>query len=1197
MKSPDEDEISEELRKLRRRVEEEKPMEACLNAHEVEPQDEKYEPEDEATRLKAWTRTERTAESASLAALRISPSVMDAEKRARLKLEVFDSFVEGWVHDLSLFQLCKVKTKGDLLPFPVDSIMEHPSLSGEDKRVLSVLKGICCGLNSLYGSEPDETNKVSAAQVRCCMFLMEEARDFVARCPTLPALSWEEYLSVRTIDYKGDEVKVAQITSWENVRRALPSEVGTVPLESVVSKGSLHYTMNFGTYLLPERDQVYTKPPRIMVADGAWEDLCRGLLASGVCGLIREAEVHLVQGKRLFNGLFGVPKDEEVDGVPVHRLIMNLVPLNRICRSISGDVSTLPAWPSMHPFELKDGETLVMSSEDVRCFFYIFTVPKEWHSYLAFGRQVPPELWPDRDGPYYLCSKVLPMGFCNSVSLAQHIHRFIVGEAVQECVLKGGRAGWEAEHRKDRPFSWSNPSFRVYLDNFDLLEKTDSRLATTIQGSCSPFVEALREAYARRQVPRHPKKAVARAIHAEIQGAEVDGVTGMAAPKADKLGKYIRLCQLLLQARVCAQRQMQVVAGGFVYFCTFRRPLLGALNQVWQFIQSFETGRYQQRIPDGVRLELSRFCLLIPLARMNFRLALSSTVTASDASTTGGGVTASCGVSQVGAIAANLHVRGDLAELEEVATVLTIGLFDGIGGLRVAADAVGLTVIGHVSVECHPPARRVVESRFPHTLFINSVEEVDEEVVKSWACQFSQVSVVLLGAGPPCQGVSGLNVDRRGALRDHRSSLFPHVERIASLLRAHFPWAQVHRLMESVASMDEADRVVMSQSAGTTPVLIDAAGVTGCRRPRLYWPSWELEDGNGSSISSVTGEGWSQVTEVVLQEEHDVSVFLEPGWTKCSPMPFPTFTTCRPRASPGRRPAGFHQCNAEEVNRWRVDSHRFPPYQYRRVFCVENKRGEVRLPSVEEREALMGFPRGYTAHCLPKSQRHGTAWLDERLTLIGNSWCVFVIAWLLHCLGVPRGLCNRLTMAELMQQCRPGGGARLQSFLLRPFMRVPRGSVSPQPDLLARKLTGLVSGKGEDLLLQAPSEDVQRYHRLRASIPSNLWRWKTVCGWRWSGSSEHINVLEMRAVLTALKWRFARKGWIRARFLHLVDSQVCLHALARGRSSSRKLRRTLLRINSLLLASGAQGVWTYVHTELNPADRPSRHPVKKKWLK
>ena len=109
---------------------------------------------------------------------------------------------------------------------------------------------------------------------------------------------------------------------------------------------------------------------------------------------------------------------------------------------------------------------------------------------------------------------------------------------------------------------------------------------------------------------------------------------------------------------------------------------------------------------------LGRFCLLVPLASMDFRLGLSSTAAASDASTFGGGVIASTGLSQVGVIAANLPVCGDVPELSEIATVLTIGLFDGIGGLRVAADAVGLTVLGHISVESHEPARRVVESRF-----------------------------------------------------------------------------------------------------------------------------------------------------------------------------------------------------------------------------------------------------------------------------------------------------------------------------------------------------------------------------------------------------------------------------------------------------------------------------------------------------
>lgn len=80
--------------------------------------------------------------------------------------------------------------------------------------------------------------------------------------------------------------------------------------------------------------------------------------------MIREDDIYQVGGRPLLNGLFGVPKDECVGGVAVHRLIMNLI-LNRICRPLSGDVSTLPAWPSMHPFVVGD-------EEDARCFFYLF---------------------------------------------------------------------------------------------------------------------------------------------------------------------------------------------------------------------------------------------------------------------------------------------------------------------------------------------------------------------------------------------------------------------------------------------------------------------------------------------------------------------------------------------------------------------------------------------------------------------------------------------------------------------------------------------------------------------------------------------------------------------------------------------------------------------------------------------------------
>ena len=149
--------------------------------------------------------------------------------------------------------------------------------------------------------------------------------------------------------------------------------------------------------------------------------------------------------------------------------------------------------------------------------------------------------------------------------------------------------------------------------------------------------------------------------------------------------------------------------------------------------------------------------------------------------------------------------------------------------------------------------------------------------------------------------------------------------------------------------------------------------------------------------------------------------------------------------------------------------------------------------------------------------------------------------------------------------------------------------------VLVKKLLNMVSIKGEDILLSASSEETMRYHRLRASLPSNLWSWRTVCSWNWKGGREHINNLEMRAVLCALKWRIIKQRARKQRLVHLTDSLVCLHTLTRGRTSSRKLRRTVAKINALLLLSQNIAVWAYVHTALNPADAPSRGRGRRKW--
>ena len=141
---------------------------------------------------------------------------------------------------------------------------------------------------------------------------------------------------------------------------------------------------------------------------------------------------------------------------------------------------------------------------------------------------------------------------------------------------------------------------------------------------------------------------------------------------------------------------------------------------------------------------------------------------------------------------------------------------------------------------------------------------------------------------------------------------------------------------------------------------------------------------------------------------------------------------------------------------------------------------------------MMGFPRGYTVNCMPKQQQGTTAHLDQRLTLIGNSWNVTVVTWILSQLGRVLGLNPPLEVQDIISRTSPGSQLDFQSFLQRPLMRPQRTPGATGGLQLVQKLLSLVSVKGEDVLLQAASEDHVKYHRLRASVPARLWKWSTV---------------------------------------------------------------------------------------------------------
>lgn len=100
-------------------------------------------------------------------------------------------------------------------------------------------------------------------------------------------------------------------------------------------------------------------------------------------------------------------------------------------------------------------------------------------------------------------------------------------------------------------------------------------------------------------------------------------------------------------------------------------------------------------------------------------------------------------------------------------------------------------------------------------------------------------------------------------------------------------------------------------------------------------------------------------------------------------------------------------------------------------------------------------------------------------------------------------------------------------------------------------------------------------------------RWSTIISRAWR-DVEHINALELRAVLLAAHWVVSHPSAVSRRVLLLVDSTVALYALWKGRSSSYPLLAVLRKINALLLAGGLTLLTGWLPSKVNPADAPSR---------
>eukprot|EP00435_Cladocopium_sp_Y103_P061391 s82_g23.t1 len=101
------------------------------------------------------------------------------------------------------------------------------------------------------------------------------------------------------------------------------------------------------------------------------------------------------------------------------------------------------------------------------------------------------------------------------------------------------------------------------------------------------------------------------------------------------------------------------------------------------------------------------------------------------------------------------------------------------------------------------------------------------------------------------------------------------------------------------------------------------------------------------------------------------------------------------------------------------------------------------------------------------------------------------------------------------------------------------------------------------------------------------WQWKTVLAFPWK-TEGHINELELNAFAVFLKRRGRTSAKQHTKFFHVLDSMVSRGALAKGRSSSKRLNRVLRRCGALLVSMDGYCYPLWTISAWNFADRPSR---------
>lgn len=428
-------------------------------------------------------------------------------------------------------------------------------------------------------------------------------------------------------DYEGGSYVVMEDLEVEKVVECWPTseQAAVAPLEDFLEGVTkLQITTPMASILPKEEWPAEIPKSYVRASDEVWNTLVSEGYRRGLFQACPDNEVLKgPDGRLVLNGAGAVPKMKGER--QLQRFISIFCPLNAVSQKISGDESTLPYVGQVNLVHVPDECEVVIDSEDMASAFNLFKMPVGWRGLFVYEKKVPAEcLGLEGKEPTFVALRTVPMGWISAVGVVQ--------AAIRHLAFKVAKLPESAEVQKHKELP-ADDKFLLYLDSVDQLRIVSKTMAKVVQGEASEEHRRFKEACQQKGLPTNSAKELAGSLMGSLQGGELLSEAGVFTLQRSKLQMNLGFVAYLLSKQEWDPNSLAGVVGRLVFAAAFRRPILSFMDEIFQSVQKRSPGK-----PEGRAVE-ELVCMMaaLPLAFTNVRARVHSTMSATDASPTGGG--------------------------------------------------------------------------------------------------------------------------------------------------------------------------------------------------------------------------------------------------------------------------------------------------------------------------------------------------------------------------------------------------------------------------------------------------------------------------------------------------------------------------------------------------------------------------------